>query len=143
MIQEDKDKILKEFIKNFIQKDRRERSYSELISSKKRGQFSDRLNHNWESVLDMRYLTLIDNETDNPDNIQKELGFKDNELCYVISDYRDYDDKFLPFKEVFAEIYSRGFATILINMTADILFLETERLGKYGARFIGKLIKRQ
>ena len=102
MIQEDKDKILKEFIKNFIQKDRRERSYSELISSKKRGQFSDRLNHNWESVLDMRYLTLIDNETDNPDNIQKELGFKDNELCYVISDYRDYDDKFLPFKEVFA-----------------------------------------
>ena len=29
---------------------------------------------------------------DYSEKIQKELGFRDNELCYVISNYEDYDD---------------------------------------------------
>ena len=142
MTREEKNKILKDFAKNFIQKERQERCYAQLTSSQKRGKFSDRLNHNWDSILNMKHLTLLENDFDYPEKIQKELGFKDNELCYVISNYQDYDDKLLSFKEIFAEIYSRGFATILMNISANTLFLETERLGKYGARFIGKVVNR-
>jgi len=106
--QENKDQILKEFIKNFIQKDRRERSYFELTNPKKRRLFPDRLNHNWDSVLDMRYLTQIDKESDNPETIQNKLGLKDNELCYVISNYTDYDDKFFAIqRSIYRDLFQR------------------------------------
>ena len=95
MTQEEKNKILKDFVTNFIQKERQERCYAQLTNPEKRGKFSDRLNHNWDSILNMKQ-----------------------------------------------EIYSKGFATIIMNVSANTLFLETERFGKYGARFIGKVVKR-
>ena len=134
----DKEEIIKNFATNFIQKDKRERCFLELISPKKRGKFVDRINHKWENVFDMRLLTKVGKEQDYSDDIKRLLKFKDDELCYVISNYAQYDDKLLPFGEVFEEIYARGFATLLINAPADTLFLDTEQEQGHTPRFIGK-----
>lgn len=136
----DKETIIKTFIKNFIQKDKVDRCLLELTNSKKRNKFVDRLNHKWDTVLNMKYLAQIDKSKDNANDIQKLLNFKDNDICYVISNYSNYDDKLLPFKEVFNEVYSRGLGTILINKTADTLFLDTEQERGPADRFIGKRI---
>lgn len=135
----EKSEILKIFVENFIQKERKERCYAQLTNPKKRKKFTDCLNHKWNSVLNIELLTLINKELNNPKEIQKIIGFKDNELCYVISDHSKYDDNFFSFDEIFSEIYGYGFATILINFTANILFLETESDGKSGGRYIGEI----
>ena len=134
----DKEIIIKSFVDNFVLKDKRERCYAELTNPKKRNKFTDRLNHKWDTILNMKYLVQIDKTKDNTLDIQKLLNFKDNDICYAISNYGDYDGKLLPFKEVFNEVYSRGFGTILINKTADTLFLDTEQERGGTDRFIGK-----
>lgn len=132
----DSEAIIKTFIESFVLKEKRERCYLELTNSKKRNKFMDRLNHKWDTVLNMKYLVQIDTSEDTANDIQKLLNFKDNDICY----YGNYDGKFLPFKEVFNEVYSRGFGTILINKTADTIFLDTEQVHGAVNRFIGKRI---
>lgn len=138
----DKETTVKNFVANFVQKDKRERCYSELVNPKKRNKFIDKLNHKWDSVLNMNFLNQVDKLNDSSEGIQKLLGFKDSEICYVISNYSDFDDKFMPFKEVFTEIYSRGFATLLINGSGDEMFLDTEQEKGPAPRFIGRCTKK-
>ncbi len=88
--------IIETFVANFIQKDKRERCFLELTNPKKRNKFTDRLNHKWESVIEMRLLTKIEKGQDYADRIKELSKFKDNELCYVISNYNEFDDKLLP-----------------------------------------------
>lgn len=133
----DSEAIIKTFVENFVLRDKKKSSYLELTNPKKRNKFIDRLNHKWNTVLNMKYLVQIDKSEDTANDIQKLLNVKDNDICYVISNYGDYDDKFLPFKEVFKEVYSRGFGTILINKTADTIFLDTEQVLGAADRFIG------
>lgn len=135
----DKEIILKKFIDHFILKDKRERSFFELTHPKKRNKFTDRLNHNWDAVLNMKHLTKIEKQFDDAASIQRLLKFEDTELCYVISNYSGFDDRIMPFGEVFPEIYSYGFATILINLPADTLFLDTEQEQGPADRFIGRI----
>lgn len=134
-----KEEIIKAFITNFIQKDKRERCYLELTNPKKRSRFVDKLNHKWDTVLTMKLLTKIKKEDDYSEKIKQLLKFKDDELCYVVSNYEEYDDKLLPFKDVFKEIYTRGFATLLINALADTFFLDTEQVQGGTPRFIGRM----
>ena len=133
----DKKIIIKTFLTNFIIKDKRERCYLELTNPKKRTNFTDRLNHKWDTVLNMKYLVQVDKQFDYADRIQQLLKFKDEHLCYVISNYTEFDDKLIPFKDVFGQVYSRGFATILLNTSADKLFLDTEQEQGNSFRFIG------
>ncbi len=134
----DKETVIRTFIKNFILKEKAERSFLELTNPKKRCKFTNRLNHNWDSVLNMKLFFQIDKPQDNVEDIQKLLGFKDQDICYVISNYNEVDGEFLPFKEVFDTIYSRGFATIVVNLTADTLFLDTEQQRGPADRFVGR-----
>jgi hypothetical protein len=50
----------------------------------------------------------------------------DNERCYVISNYDDIDGSIIEFKEVFNQAYGHSFGSLIINSTADKLYLETE-----------------
>jgi hypothetical protein len=86
----------------------------------------------------MKHFILIRKSEDNYSNIQGFLNFKDDDLCYVISNYGDYDDKIFPFEKVFSEVYARGLGTILVNKSADTLFLDTEQEKGSADRFIGK-----
>ncbi|HLP54787.1 MAG TPA: hypothetical protein VK151_07150 [Fluviicola sp.] len=134
----DKEQLIKAFVDNFVLKDKRERCYAELTNPKKRGKFTDKLNHKWDTILDMRCLVKIDKTNDSPGNIQKILKLRDNDLCYIISNYDDVDDQLIPFKNAFDRIYSRGLGTLLMNASADTLFLDTEQVQGPATRFTGK-----
>lgn len=138
----DKEIIIKDFVANFVLKERRERSYLALSTPKRRASFIDRFNHKWDTVVNMNYLEKINKDFDSPSKIQQMLGFIDNDLGYVISSYDEFDNHIVPFKDVFSNIYSRGFATIIINTTATIFYLETEQVQGPANRFIGKITKK-
>lgn len=133
----DKETIIKTFVYNFVLKDKKERCYLELTNPKKRNKFTDRLNHKWDTILNMKYLTQVSKDLDFADGIQQLLKFRNKELCYVISDYSDFDDQIIPFQDIFQKIYCRGFATLLINTSADTLFLDTEQVQGGTDRFVG------
>jgi hypothetical protein len=133
-----KEQIIKAFTTSFILKDRRERCYFELTNFKKRFKFINKLNHQWDSLLDMRFLSQIEKEQDHPEKVKQLLKLKDDELCYVVSSYDEYDDKVLPFGEVFDEIYAKGLATLLISTTGETLYLDTELERGGTPRFIGR-----
>jgi hypothetical protein len=133
-----KEIIIQAFVTNFVLKDKRERSYLELTNPKKRNKFTDRLNHQWHTVLNTQYLTRVDKSLDDAASIKKLLTLKDGDVCYVISNYSGFDDRLIEFTNVFSQIYARGLATILINTSADILFLDTEQVQGAAHRFIGR-----
>ena len=137
----DNEVIIKSFITNFILKDKRERCNLELSDPRKRTKFTDRLNHKWDTTLDMPRLIAIDKKADQADVIQKLLGFRDDETCYVISNYSALDNKVMRFDEVFPQIYGAGFGTIVLNATGDKMFLETEHVRGPASRFIGRIQK--
>lgn len=134
----DKEIIIQNFIRTFVQKHKRERALLELTTPEKRSDFTARLNHNWENVLNMKLLKRIEKQQDHAEAIQQLLMFRNDEPCYVISNHDDYDDLILPFHEVFPLIYWWGGATILLNITADTLFLKTEQIQGPAPRFIGR-----
>jgi hypothetical protein len=129
------------FINNFILKDQRERSNYLLNDPRKRAKFTDRLNHQWDKVLDMRFLTKIPSGVIDYDFVKKELRFKDTELCYIISNHSEIDGQSFPFEEAFDEVYGRTFGSLIINSFGDKLYLETEVVQGKQNRFIGKRIR--
>lgn len=135
----DKEAIIKVFVEKFVRKDKRERCYLQLTNPKKRHEFINRLNHSWDTILNMKYVNQIDKTLDYPEDIQKLLAFRDDELCYVISSYDNVDDRFMAFKEVFDKVYSRGLASLLIDTSADTFFLDTEQVHGPADRFIGHI----
>ena len=134
---DERERIISTFVKHFVLKEKRERSLMELLNADKRGKFTNRLNHKWDTVLNMKYLKKIEKAQDNSSDITSLLNFSKNEICYVISNYNEFDDKFLPFDKVFEAVYSRGLATLLINKTAQTIFLDTEQEQGPADRFIG------
>lgn len=126
------------FIKNFIVKDQRERAELQLKDFKKRGKFTDRLNHQWDKVLDMRFLTKIPSGVIDYAFVKEELKIKETELCYIISNHSDIDGQTLSFDKAFDEVYGRGFGSVIINSASDKIYLETEVVQGKQNRFIGK-----
>ncbi len=133
----DNNTTLDSFIKNFIIKDKRERSELELKNVRKRSRFTDKLNHKWDTVLDMRYVFKIPSGLNDYEFTKKELNISDSEICYIISNYDDIDGQIKEFKYAFDLVYGRGFGSIIINGSADKLYLETELQQGKQNRFIG------
>ena len=130
---------LNNFIKNFVPKDKRERIEFELKNDKKRGRFTDKLNHKWDTLLDMRFVTKIPAGENDYEFAMKELKINDNDLCYVISNHDDIDGETAKFTEAFNKVYGRGFGSLVITMFGDKFYLETELVQGKQNRFIGKL----
>ena len=127
------------FIKNFVLKERREKSALQLQNDKRRINFADKLNHKWDTVLDMRYMISIPVGVVDFDFVKSELRIKDNELCYVISNYDDVDGCAMEFNKAFDKVYGRGFGSIIINSSGDKIYLETELVKGKQNRFIGRV----
>ncbi|UZR95685.1 hypothetical protein [Chondrinema litorale] len=125
----DKKVIIEKFIRSFVIKQRRPRARLELSSRKRRLHFADKLNHDWDRVLDIRKLKCLPKVDDDYAYLLQKLRFKENGLCYLISHYDDLDDRFLDFKTAFNSCYTRGFATLVINTSGDRFYLETEGIG--------------
>ena len=130
--------LIQAFVRNFVLKDKAERCYAQLIDPKKRRKFTDRLNHRWDNILRMQHLAQISSSDDHADRIRQLLQFGPQDQCYVISDYSRLDDRFFPFQEIFDQIYGQDSGTILLNLSGDTLFLDTEIDHGPAARFIGR-----
>ena len=132
----DKTELLKLFVENFIQKDKRERCLQELIKVKYRNKFTDSLNHNWKRIFNMKTLRELDKNQDSYIYVQQQLKMKDSELCYLISDEED-DDTIFSFKDAFEIINSATYGGLLINIAGNKLFLKTEDSLPHTSRYIG------
>jgi hypothetical protein len=130
--------IIDRFIKNFVLKNRRERADLELKNADRRNQFANRLNHSWDKVLDMRWISRIADRQDDYEFVKAELKVADNDRCYLISNYDDIDGSVMEFKAAFRASYGRGFATIIVTVSGDKLYLETEIDYGKQSRFVGR-----
>lgn len=131
--------ILEAFIQNFILKEKRERSLFELTHVKKRSAFINKLNHNWATIIDMRKMKSISKDSDVYSFIQMNLKIKDDEQVYLISNYDDVDDMVMDFKQAFNKTWKRGLATLIISISDNKMYLETEQIQGSAERFIGIL----
>ena len=134
----DNNTTIDNFIKTFVPSDKRERSELELRSEKKRSRFTNRLNHKWDTVLDMRFVTKIPPGVNDYEFVKNELKIKDDEMCYVISNYDDVDGTTDEFRKAFDKVYGRGFASLVITVPGDKFYLETELVQGKQNRFVGK-----
>jgi hypothetical protein len=87
----------------------------------------------------MRFVTKIPSDANDYEFTKRELKIKDNDLCYVISNYDDIDGITDEFSKVFDKVYGRGFASLVIGMAGDRFYLETELGQGKQNRFIGKV----
>lgn len=128
----------KEFVKNFIRKERRERSLWALNHKKKRTNFIDRFNHNWNDMIAKKDLIELNtkSEFDTYEKIISELNLKDSEFCYLIS-YNEYDNQFIELKSAFKEIQKSGFAGLIISQNEKKFYLKTEQVIGAPEKFIG------
>jgi len=129
--------ILNKFIEGFILEESKEQAHLELKDSKKRNLFLPKLLREWEAVIDMRYFHRLDVSNDTPETIKKSMYTKGRDLCYIISDHTDIDNKIMEVDFIVDKIYGKGFGYILINLKADRIYLET---AEEGNRFIGKKV---
>jgi hypothetical protein len=88
-----------QFIKNFIRKERRERSLWMLRSKNKRSDFLDRFNHRWEKMIAPKHLMKLKAKSFSGrlEEIAKSFEISEAELCYFIS-YDEHDGKLLDLK---------------------------------------------
>jgi len=104
----------------------------------KRINFTSQFNHEWEKLLDMRFISRIPTTANDFEFVKNELKIKDTDECYVISHYDDVDGKLIDFAHAFDKVYGRGFASILILNGGTKIYLETELAHGKQNRFIGK-----
>ena len=133
------DFIIDCFIKNFVLKEIRERSSLQLKSEKERKKFTDILNHKWDTLLDMKYISKIPSGVSDYEFATKQLGVKNHELWYIISNHKEIDGQITEFNVAFDKVYGRGFGSLIVNRSGDKLYLETEVVQGKPNRFIGKI----
>ena len=128
----------KEFIQNFIRKERRERSLQALNHKKKRYDFLDRFNHNWNEMIAEKDLIELHTKSDfgTFEKIKSELKLKDSDLCYVIS-YNDFDRQFIELRRAYEECQKSGLAGLIISVDGKKFYMKTEQEIGAPAKFIG------
>jgi len=92
----------KEFVNSFIRKEQRERSLWTLNHRKKRTDFINTFNHNWNKMIAEKDLTQLNTKSDfdTYEKIKSELNLNDSDLCYVIY-FNDFDNQFVELKSAF------------------------------------------
>jgi len=127
------------FIKNFIRKEKRERSLFILNHKRKRFDFLNKFNHHYDEMISKKDLIELNTKSD-LDTFQKiksELNIKDSDLCYVIS-YDDFDKQFIDFKSAFDSCQQSGLAGLIITENGNKFYLKTEQEIGGPLKFIGK-----
>lgn len=133
----DKEIIIKNFIDNFVHKDKKQRCHFELLDPKKRAKFINNLNHKSFTFLNSKKFKKIEKEFDNLLEIEKNINFKKQEFYYVISNHNKFDDKCIKLQDFFSEIYWFGLATLVINNSGDKVFLKMEQENGKSEKYIG------
>ncbi|WFF72380.1 hypothetical protein [Proteiniclasticum sp. QWL-01] len=102
-----------EIIKSFFEKKYHDRIIYELASRKKRKHGIGRLSHQFETLLDKRFMREV--KKTSPEEILdllRKAGV--DELCYVISFHQDADGKYMPLEEGIHSVFYAGMPSLVI-----------------------------
>lgn len=126
------------FVDHFIRKEKRERSILKLRSKKKRHEFLDKFNHDWEDMLLDNKLVEVKTKGDGKTFLwlQEKLKWEETTPCYCIA-YVTQDRKILPFQQAFDACQASGYAGLLIGAAGKRFYLKTEQVKGQAASFIG------
>ncbi|HPH98614.1 MAG TPA: hypothetical protein PKW33_21640 [Anaerolineaceae bacterium] len=125
-----------QFIQSFVRRERRERAQFELLSSRKRAAFLNRLCHNYKDILDMRLAHSVPASDSNSAGILKALrqkGAPDN--GYVISLDDSIDGQELPLAAALGQVVGMGLPGIVICNPAHFCYFEAEQEAGSAPRF--------
>ena len=127
--------IYTDFINKFIHKEKRERVSFELNNVKKRSLFINKLNHKSFDFIDSKKMIPI------PKNefeyVKENLCIKDNEPCLLISNYDYLDNQKMNFKEAFESCNGLGLATLIIIISKNQVYLQTEQENGGSNKYLG------
>lgn len=127
--------IYTNFINKFIHKEKRERVSFELNNVKKRSLFINKLNHKSFDFIDSKKIIQI--SKNDFEFVKEKLCIKDNELCLLISNYDCLDNQKLGFKEAFEACNGLGLATLIIIISKNKIYLQTEQENGSSNKYLG------
>jgi hypothetical protein len=125
------------FVQAFVRQERRERTQFELLSEKKRGRFLSRLCHDYDGVLDTRYLEQIPYPNSNCKAILELLKQKGaSAICYAVSANGEIDGKTLQLSNALEKAVGFGLPTILICTPGKLAYFEAEQTAGPPPRYL-------
>lgn len=130
--------IERDFIHNFILKNRQVRSLSLLQSNKKRTDFIRKFNHSWSEMISINHLIEINFKSaiETFTFLINKMNIVEKEICYVIS-HDKFDGELIDFKTAFENSQTSGFASLIITTDSKKFFLKTEQFSGAPKLFIG------
>uniref|UniRef100_UPI00404AAF51 hypothetical protein n=2 Tax=Gelidibacter sp. TaxID=2018083 RepID=UPI00404AAF51 len=130
--------IERNFITNFILKDKRVRSLSLLQNTNKRIDFINKFNHSWSEMISVENLIQINSKSPSETltYLLDKMNIAEIEICYVIS-HDELDGGLFDFKTAFENSQLSGFATLIITTDSKKIYLKTEQVSGAPKMFVG------
>ncbi|WP_125921613.1 hypothetical protein [Hymenobacter lapidarius] len=122
-------------IKRFVNKAKRERYIQFVSSEKNRAKFIKDLSH--YNFLESSLFTPVRGIEEHEILASTENNGIANTTCYVISENKRIDAKFLDTKETIAATVGHGMGTLLVFGDAEMIFYECETMN---IRYISKKV---
>ena len=129
----------KKLIDAFFNKSIRERIKFELFSTNKRKDAIGRLSHNWDLLLNAKYMIKIQKPNSDYNTIAQQLrDYGALDICYTISYDDEIDGKYLSLHTALEKVIGFGMPSIVSCVSDKLAYFESEQC--YGAppRFILK-----
>jgi len=131
--------IEKIIIKSFFLKRYHERILFELSSYKRRRDALFRLSHNYNSILNPKYMIEIPKPNSDYNDIEKMLrNLGGEDLCYVISLEDSIDGQVMPLRNALQNAVGYGLPSIVSSIPGKLAYFEAEQTAGAPPRFILK-----
>ncbi|OGO78121.1 MAG: hypothetical protein A2Y23_01570 [Clostridiales bacterium GWB2_37_7] len=124
-------------VKTFFNKRYQERIIYELSSEKKRKDAIRRLSHNWNIILNSKYLKQIKEPCSDYTTVLKILEKHGaDDVCYSISFCEEIDAKFLHLPNAIEHAFGYGLPSLIICKGNNLAYFEAEQECGAPPRFI-------
>lgn len=122
-------------VKTFFNKQYQERIIYELNSKKKRMDAIHRLCHNFQNILNCRYMRKI--ECSNYEDVLRIIkAYSDTELCYVISHNKIVDGMHMKLDEALKAVVGYGMPSLVVCIPNKMVYFEAEQINGAPPRYI-------
>lgn len=116
------------FVQTFVLKNKRERSIYELHSKKKRREFFHKLCHDYNEIIDSRFMRKLDPPNSNSNDIRQILQKEGaGKSCYVLSHFEEIDGIRMPLSEALDNCVGGGMPSIVICSPKKLAYFEAEQ----------------
>lgn len=131
--------IEESLVQAFVRSERRDRALFELGSSKKRGDFFNKLCHRFTTILDERFMSVIPEPNSCSDDICNLLKAEGApKTCYVMSSASDLDLQEVSLTEAMLKVVGLGLPSIVSCIPGKLAYFEAEQEAGASPRFILK-----